>query len=413
MSDTSIGKEVTVAEHTRAVGKAKSLGEELAQKKSQFNAALPAHIPVERFMRVILTAIQRDPALAQADRKSLWNSAMQAAQDGLLPDGREGVLVIYNTKAKDEFGKEIWIKKVQWMIMVAGLRKKVRNSGEIRDWNAQAVHAKDQFDYELGDNPRISHKPSLDSDAGPVVAAYSIATFKTGEKSREVITRAQIDKVRAASKTPNSGPWVTWYEEMARKAVTRRHAKVLPLSTDLDDLVRRDDSLYNLEGARTQREAITGKAQSLADQLDILAGGIDDSAVALPPHDPETGEIVDTKEIEEQIRNSGGRKSPDASSGPPDGAGAKAARPATKASAPTISTEDAARNAQVAEGGEAAARGSAALEAFLGRHKGRLIALFGSKRLDAWRATAAQADAEIAKEEAGDAGDAQEQEGDN
>ncbi len=34
----------------------------------QFKAALPSHVPVERFVRTTLTAVQTNPQLMQADR---------------------------------------------------------------------------------------------------------------------------------------------------------------------------------------------------------------------------------------------------------------------------------------------------------------------------------------------------------
>ncbi|TGQ26791.1 recombinase RecT, partial [Mesorhizobium sp. M4B.F.Ca.ET.214.01.1.1] len=67
---------------------------QFANMNDQFKAALPAHIPVERFARVVMTAIQNKPELLSAPRKDLFNAAMKAAQDGLLPDGREGALVL-------------------------------------------------------------------------------------------------------------------------------------------------------------------------------------------------------------------------------------------------------------------------------------------------------------------------------
>ena len=143
---------------------------------------MPAHIPVERFVRVVLTAIQNSPKLAEMDRASLWNASMRAAQDGLLPDGREGALVPFKGK-------------VTWIPMVAGIRKKVRNSKDIATWDVHAVHAKDQFEFELGDDPFIKHKPYMPSplersgaetdeqyrarlrahvDPGPLIAVYSV-----------------------------------------------------------------------------------------------------------------------------------------------------------------------------------------------------------------------------------------------
>jgi recombination protein RecT len=228
---------------------------QLHQMSEQFSAALPAHIPVERFKRIVMTAIQNNPSLLKLDRKSLWNACIRAAQDGLLPDGREGAIVAYGNSA-------------QWMPMIAGLRKKVRNSGEIATWDAYVVHENDEFDYILGDDPRIHHKPTLE-EPGEVIAAYSIATLKSGEKSREVMSIAAIDKVRQRSKAKDSGPWKTDYEEMCRKTVARRHSKVLPMSTDLDDLIRRDDDLYDMKGAADDNKR--ERPRDLAAKLDALA----------------------------------------------------------------------------------------------------------------------------------------------
>lgn len=292
---------MSLVETTETTGRALTFGEQLKTRQSQFVAALPAHIPVERFLRVVMTAIQNNPQLARADQQSLWNSAMRAAQDGLLPDGREGAFVIYNSKEKGDDGKDYWIKKVQWLPMIAGIRKKVRNSGEIANWEAQVVHAKDHFEFELGDEPYIKHKPSMEEDPGPVIAAYSVAVLKSGEKSREVMTRAQLDKVRAASKSPNSGPWESWFEEMCRKSVAKRHSKVLPMSTDLDDLMRRDEDLYDMGGARVEGKAATERVRlSLSDKLDRLAKGTGapteaQSRDATPAHDAETGEIIEPR----------------------------------------------------------------------------------------------------------------------
>lgn len=238
------------------------LRHELQTMESQFKAALPAHIPVERFMRVVMTAVQNNPRLANAERRSLWNACMRAAQDGLLPDGREGAIVDYKTDSGPI---------AQWLPMLAGLRKKVRNSGEIATWDAHVVHERDKFTFQLGDDPHIEHQPSLEDDPGAVIAAYSVATLKSGEKSREVMSAAEIEKVRERSRAKKGGPWFTDYDEMCRKTVARRHSKSLPMSTDLDDLIRRDDELYDLKGAGDRAVAESAPRPSLTDRLSSLA----------------------------------------------------------------------------------------------------------------------------------------------
>lgn len=260
------------------------LNDQIANREEQFKAALPAHIPVERFKRVLLTAVQNNPGLMRLDRQSFFNSAMRAAQDGLLPDGRDGAIVEFNGKA-------------QWMPMIGGLRKKVRNSGEIATWEAHVVYENDEFLYELGDEPILRHKPTM-GEPGKPIAAYSIAVLKSGEKSREVMSFAQIEKVRAVSRAKNNGPWVQWWGEMARKTVARRHSKVLPMSSDLDDLMRRDDDLYDFKGA--QEEAQETARPRLAAVLDQIAQRQPEPA-AEPPAEaaPEEAAAVDDTAAQE------------------------------------------------------------------------------------------------------------------
>jgi len=255
---------------------------QLDQRADEFRAALPAHMPAERFSRVIMTAVQQNPDLLRVERRSLWTSAMKCAQDGLLPDGREAALIVFKDRNRGMIA--------QYMPMVAGIRKKVRNSGEIATWDTAVVYEHDDFEFELGDAPFIKHCPAL-GERGKPVAAYSVATLKSGEKSREVMSIGEINAIRARSRASSAGPWVTDFAEMARKTVARRHSKVLPMSTDLDDVLRRDDALYDMEGARNAAKAADGgKPQSLAGRLDMLA------AAPETAHDPDTGEIIEDED---------------------------------------------------------------------------------------------------------------------
>lgn len=202
----------------------------LTRMQPEFKAALPAHVSIEKFQRVMLTAVQQNANLLTADRRSLYGAAMRAAQDGLLPDGREGAIVTFKDQA-------------QWMPMVAGIMKKVRNSGEISTWSVQVVKEHDAFEFQLGDHEIIVHKPAL-SNRGKTIGAYSIVTMKDGEKSREWMNVEDVEAIRKRSRSGNSGPWVTDFDEMAKKTVVRRHSKRLPMSTDLDAIIHEDDELF-------------------------------------------------------------------------------------------------------------------------------------------------------------------------
>lgn len=204
----------------------------LTRMTPEFAAALPPQIPVEKFVRTTLTAVQMNPELLGADRRSLLGACMKAAQDGLLLDGREAAPVIFRTKEGP---------KVQYMPMVGGILKKIRNSGELASIGAHVVYDKDLFKYTLGDDEKIEHTPSLDSDRGKPIACYAIAKTKDGAIYREVMSVADVEKVRNASRASQSGPWVQWWDEMARKTVIRRIAKRLPSSADLDQVLANDN----------------------------------------------------------------------------------------------------------------------------------------------------------------------------
>jgi recombination protein RecT len=107
-------------------------------------------------------------------------------------------------------------------------------------------------------------------DRGRIIATYSVAVLKSGERSREVMWIDEIEAIRVKSKYPDGGPWKDHYGEMCRKTVARRHSKVLPMSSDLDDLLRRDDD----ETHDRLQDAPRGDApppRSLTDALNMVA----------------------------------------------------------------------------------------------------------------------------------------------
>ena len=240
----------------------------------QFKAALPAHVSVDRFVRVTLTAVQTNPNLLNADRRTLFAAATKAAQMGLLPDGREGAIVTFKDQA-------------QWMPMVAGIMKLVRNSGEISTWSVQAVYENDTFDFCLGDEEHITHKPYL-ANRGKLIAVYSIVTMKDGEKSREVMSVEDVLAIKARSRSGSSGPWVSDFAEMAKKTVIRRHSKRLPLSTDIDGVLKEDDELFMPEPAAPEAAQAAeapsaskrpSRLQKVAEQAPEQAQHADDDGV--------------------------------------------------------------------------------------------------------------------------------------
>lgn len=245
---------------------------QLDSMMTQFSTVLPPQIKPEKFVRVVITAVQNNADLLEADRRTFFNACMKCATDGLVPDGRKAALVIFKDRTRG--------KVVQYMPMIAGLREKVRNSGEVVTWEAHCVFEHDAFTYEEGDQPILRHVPKIFGERGQLIGAYSVARFRTGDISREFMRADEIEKVRAVSRA-ESGPWQSWYEEMCRKTVARRHSKVLPMSEDVEALFRRDDEIARYDDPPRAPAALSaplpvdetaGRPRTLNDQLNRLAG---------------------------------------------------------------------------------------------------------------------------------------------
>lgn len=214
-----------------AVAPQTQLRQQLAAMNGEFSNALPSHIKPERFQRVIMTVVQQNPGLLNADRKTLLASCLKCAADGLVPDGREAALVLFGNT-------------VNYMPMFTGIQKRVRNSGVISSIQAHVIYENDEFVWTQGVDSSVYHKPLFPGDRGKPVGAYAVAKFNDGSDPQiEVMDVNQIERVRAVSRSKGSGPWVQWWDEQARKTVFKRLSKWLPLDAEVDDIIQHDNAI--------------------------------------------------------------------------------------------------------------------------------------------------------------------------
>jgi recombination protein RecT len=323
---TTGGKAVRLVDEWRA---------DLGRMEGQFKLALPAHIPVERFLRVCMTALQNNQKLLACSRQSFFNAAMKCAQDGLLPDGREAAIVPFGEEDDGQGGGRSRSDLAGYMPMVHGIRKKVRNSGEMKDLHAHVVYAGDDFAYQLGDDPFVKHIPKPGGRVGrKITHVYSIAVFNDGTLSRDVMPIEEVEDIRKKFSRSKKGPWSVpeSYPEMCIKTVVKHHAKSLPMSTDLDRVMHRDDALYDFAGAADRREPVQAppRPASIASAFDIFAS--DESAVDAEgggavkdlPDATTSDSAASNQQETEQERTADRQVTPDASAGAADAASSTA-----------------------------------------------------------------------------------------
>ena len=203
----------------------------LSRMEGQFKAALPSHIPAEKFVRTVQTAISNNPKLATCDQNQLLGAAMKAAQTGLMPDGREAALIPYGPK-------------VNFIPMLAGVLKLIRNSGEVACITSQVIYEGDEFRYWVdNEGENLRHNPEFFKDRGNAIGVYAYAKTKDGACYIEVLTMDQIMKIKKSA--AKGGPWDgDFKEEMWRKSAIKRLSKRLPMSTDVEQVFSSDEEFF-------------------------------------------------------------------------------------------------------------------------------------------------------------------------
>lgn len=236
----------------------------LEKSRKQMEAALPKHLTADRLLRVAMTSIQRTPKLLECTPKSLLACVMTCAQLGLEPDQFLGqaYLVPFRNKGTME------------CTLIPGYRGYIalaRRSGEVQSVSSQVVYEKDSFDLVYGIEDRLEHRPYINGDRGKAIGAYCAFKYKDGGYSFDFMSTEDIEKVRKRSKASEDGPWITDWDEMAKKTVIKRHSKLAPMSVEFQHAVALEERSYS------------GESQN--DLLDLPDGESDTNTIDVSPED--------------------------------------------------------------------------------------------------------------------------------
>jgi recombination protein RecT len=249
----------------------------LTARTSEIKTALPDHIEPERFIRVVMTAVNGNPDLLACERATLWNACIRCASDGLMPDGNEAALVPYKTRCT-------------YIPMYQGLLKKFRNSGQFRHVNTGIVYAGEEFIHwidETGEHFR--HVPGDERNENNIRRVYATATTKDGAFFCADLTLSEVLKHEKMSRaTREDAPWKMWRPEMMRKTAIRVLSKLLPKSSDLDAMMRRDE-WDEIEDRTPGQERVADGPRA----LDIFGAVDPESRAGQPGAVPEGGGAVD------------------------------------------------------------------------------------------------------------------------
>jgi recombination protein RecT len=189
----------------------------------------------ERFVRLALTVVRRNPALLKCSPPSVLGSLMEATSLGLEPNTplEQAHIIPFSNKHTNQLEATL-------IIGYRGLIDLCYNSSSIDFIRSMEVFKQDQFSYSYGSDSHLKHMPAAEGsfDDADITHFYAECRLKTGSYIFLVWSRQRVEKHRdrfAKSwdpRNPSASPWGTDFPAMGKKTMIRQLVNFLPRSAE-------------------------------------------------------------------------------------------------------------------------------------------------------------------------------------
>ncbi len=204
----------------------------MKDREGAVRAIAAKHIDPHRLTKIAIACVSKTPLLQKCTMDTIFTSVLQSAELGLEPSSALGEAYLVPYK-----------QKCTLIVGYRGLISLAFRSGFIKSIQAREVYEGDAFEFEMGLEPKLRHVPSAeDRDPNKITHVYCVVHLKDGGIISDVMTKSEIDRIRARSAAGGSGPWSTDYAEMAKKTVTRRALKYAPMSVEMSKALAADNA---------------------------------------------------------------------------------------------------------------------------------------------------------------------------
>lgn len=187
---------------------------------------LPEHLSFRRFARMTVMALYNNPSLRECSPQSIIMAVGEAAQMGLVPDGRQACIVPYRQKGNP---------RASFQTMYQGELQLAYNTGMYQFVTAEAVHENDEFHFKRGfPNHELVHVPSLQK-RGKLIgfwAGYRLANGGYDFVYDSFENLMEHGKRYSRSFEKSDSPWQTNPEEMCRKTILLKALRLAPKSSE-------------------------------------------------------------------------------------------------------------------------------------------------------------------------------------
>lgn len=230
----------------------------LEETQDRFLSIAPTHMKYDAEKGFAIQILKGNDYLLKAATnhpQSLQSALTNVAAIGLSlnPAVKEAYLIARNVKSGNG-----WATKVFLEPSYMGLVKLATDSGSIKWVQANCVFANDEF-TDNGPGERPTHKFNsfaTQAERGAFVGVYAVAKTADGDYLTTTMSAEEVFGIRDRSeawkayqegKTKTGGPWMTDFNEQAKKTVVRRQFKLLP-KTNLNRMAYAVDISNENEG---------------------------------------------------------------------------------------------------------------------------------------------------------------------
>lgn len=189
--------------------------------------ALPEQYSAKNALSSAFFTLQKVYGIEKATQESIANALLDMVTQGLSPAKTQCYFIVY--------GNELQMQR-SYFGTVAAL-KRLSNVSKVK---AEVIHEGDTF--EIGSNEDMEmvvtkFEPKFENIDKPIIGAFAMIKLEDGSINYTVMTKAEIDKSWQQSRNKNNKVQQNFGQEMAKRTVLNRAAKMFINTSDDSDLL--------------------------------------------------------------------------------------------------------------------------------------------------------------------------------
>lgn len=300
----------SVMQNQKSRGIIEKVSDRIEAMKDEEGLALPSNYSAQNALQAAALKLQsvkgRDgrPALTSCTQASVATALLDMVIQGLSPAKNQCYFIVY--------GNELQMQRSYFGTIAA-----LKRLDSVEDIDAQVIHQGDEFEIGADETGHIivtKFKPSFANLDKPIKGAFAFIKLTNGRTDYTVMTKAQIDVSWSQSRNRQNKVQDKFSDEMAKRTVINRAAKMFINTSDDSDLLTGSinaatEAEYEepKDVTQTAAEEQGSTAKLLADFQEAQQAEEDvktkPASVQAPKQPVETEKVEDGEIIESETKN--------------------------------------------------------------------------------------------------------------